>query len=374
MKVDGVSYHLKFLKERDETLVPLVFSNQDGVPKLLEVLAAKWGPERLKAEQTLTDSIWWNSAQVLIHSERAHEALAVAQSFYHQCHLLQESLGIRWHKGTPLVLIADCYRKLGFIAHAKRYLMLTLCEDAVQQKGQIDPAHAGVYHRLIWYFGMSDQVLREYAKKIWAVYEENKEQGKFAEFLLSKVDLKWMVEYPASAEVSYFHLNKFYLSNLLENLGDGTGRTLEALATYVLSCMAGCRISCRRVSHSTEYDLVASMEGTEIDFRSEMGRYFICECKDWAKPADFTTVAKFCRVLDSTKCRFGILFSKSGITGRESSTNAAREIFKVFQDRGMVILVIDGSDLELIRRGHNFISMLREKYEHVRLDLRDWNG
>jgi hypothetical protein len=111
------------------------------------------------------------------------------------------------------------------------------------------------------------------------------------------------------------------------------------------------------------------MEGFEIDFRSEFGRYFVCECKDWSSAADFTVMAKFCRVLDSIKSRFGILFSKSGITGAGISEYAEREQLKVFQDRGMVIVVIDKDDLEKIAAGVNFIGMLREKYELVRLDL-----
>src|SRR5262249_5624688 len=55
----------------------------------------------------------------------------------------------------------------------------------------------------------------------------------------------------------------------------------------------------------------------EVDFRSELGRVLVCECKDWSDPADFTTMAKFCRVLDSFKAKFGILFSKAGISGRD---------------------------------------------------------
>lgn len=113
------------------------------------------------------------------------------------------------------------------------------------------------------------------------------------------------------------------------------------------------------------------MEGFEVDFRSEMGRYFVCECKDWNKPADFTTMAKFCRVLDSTKSRFGILFSKQGISGAKKTVYAEREQLKVFQDRGMVIVVIDEKDLEYISNSRNFINLLRQRYEKIRLDLRN---
>jgi hypothetical protein len=112
------------------------------------------------------------------------------------------------------------------------------------------------------------------------------------------------------------------------------------------------------------------MEGFDVDFRSELGRYFVCECKDWSSPADFTVMAKFCRVLDSTKSKFGVLFSREGISGVSDSAFAAREQLKVFQDRGVVIVVVDRNDLAAVASGANLIQLLREKYEAVRLDLR----
>jgi len=123
------------------------------------------------------------------------------------------------------------------------------------------------------------------------------------------------------------------------------------------------------MSGSTDFDIVCSMEGFEVDFRSELGRYFVCECKDWKKPANFAAMAKFCRVLDSTKSRFGILFSKRGISGERRTKDAEREQLKVFQDRGMVIVVISEDDLTRVANGQNFITLLRNKYEKVRLDL-----
>ena len=123
------------------------------------------------------------------------------------------------------------------------------------------------------------------------------------------------------------------------------------------------------MSASTDYDLVCSMEGFNVDFRSELGRYFICECKDWNKPADFTAFAKFCRVLDSVKCRFGILFSKNGISGKGRGRYADLEQIKVFQDRGMIVVVVDQEDLETVSEGVSLVSILRLRYETIRLNL-----
>jgi hypothetical protein len=42
---------------------------------------------------------------------------------------------------------------------------------------------------------------------------------------------------------------------------------------------------------------------------------------------------------------------------------------KVFQDRGIIIVVLDEADLRGIATGRNLIGMLRSRYESVRLDL-----
>ena len=134
--------------------------------------------------------------------------------------------------------------------------------------------------------------------------------------------------------------------------------------------MPGCRTTRRQKTESTDYDIICSIEGFEVDFRSEFGRYFVCECKDWERPANFTMFAKFCRVLDSVKSRFGILFSKNGISGEGETKYAEREQLKIFQDRGMVIIVIDSNDLSYVADGGNLMNLLRAKYEKVRLDLK----
>jgi hypothetical protein len=90
-------------------------------------------------------------------------------------------------------------------------------------------------------------------------------------------------------------------------------------------------------------------EPLDLDFRSNLGRYFVCECKDWRdNPVDFTAFAKFCRVLDSVKCKFGIIFSQLGISGEGKERDAGLEQIKVYQDRGMVIVVINKEDLRSI--------------------------
>lgn len=219
-------------------------------------------------------------------------------------------------------------------------------------------------------FGLSHYELSRYAKDIWRLYQQNPEEARFPEWIIQELDHQWMTAFPSNAEAVRYDINAHYAIRLFERLGQGDGKSLERLAHYLLSAIPGCRAYRPQRSHSTDYDVVCAFEGANVDFRADLGRYFICECKDWEKPADFSAFAKFCRVLDAARCGFGILFTKNGITGEGQTAFAEREQLKEFHDRGLVVVVISEDDLSRVITGSNFVTMLRERYESIRLDLK----
>jgi hypothetical protein len=342
---------------------------RDGAARLVKRLPEHFSPEELRGGcrgRRLWElvGLYYQNLQ----PPRHRDALSIFSGLYDHMLLAQEQTGERIEKGMPLVWMRDSYRAIGFPAHAKRYMMLTLCEDAVSDEGIVDPER-GCYFRLVWRHGLPDAETKRYAKEAYDRYLDNQEAGMFPEYLLLGLDQNWMTELSAPDEAGQYTANTRYIQYLQSQLGEPTGKMLETLADYLITCMPGCRTARRQRSHSTEYDLICSVDGFEVDFRSELGRYFVCECKDWKSPADYTTMAKFSRVLDSTKSRFGILFSKKGISGETERKYAANEQQKIFQDRGMVIVVVDQNDLDRVAQGANFITLLRRKYEQVRLDL-----
>jgi len=312
---------------------------------------------------------WERIGNFYKNQHRFSEALSIYVKLYEQLLTSQKINSMRCHKGVPLVWISDCCSAMNLPAHAKRYLMLSLCEDAISESGLVSPDRTGTYFRLVWSGGILHSELYRYASEIFELAKDNPNESLFPEWLVQHLDQNWMTEFPTPREASMYMANTVYINHILSQLGETTGRKLEQLAEYVLSCMPGCRTYRRERSGSTDYDIVCSMEGVEVDFRSELGRHFVCECKDWQNPVDFSSFAKFCRVLDSTKSKFGILFSSQGITGERKTTDAEREQRKVFHDRGMVIIVVNNQDLRKVSLGYNFINILRTKYEKVRLDL-----
>src|SRR6516225_2524629 len=72
----------------------------------------------------------------------------------------------------PLCWVGECFSKLGFPVHAKRYLTLTLCEDALRECGIVSPNITGAYFRLIWEQGLPNEEFRRYARQLFELAEK----------------------------------------------------------------------------------------------------------------------------------------------------------------------------------------------------------
>jgi len=135
---DGI---LQEIESLDAELVPIL-AQTDSAWKLAELLPTKYPPEIVAKPPG--DRAWELAGLYLLRAGRSHEALGLFWALYLQMLKAQEKSG-RVHKGMPLVWMSDCFRQLGFPVHTKRYLMLTLCEDALQDKGIIRPEITGIY-------------------------------------------------------------------------------------------------------------------------------------------------------------------------------------------------------------------------------------
>jgi len=363
----------EWYKELQAKIPPELFpalGQPGGAPRLATELPKRYPAAEVATAGSEPRRIWELIGLFYRNQSLWHDAILIYDTMYR--HFLEEQTRThsRIHKGMPLVWISDCYESIANIPLAKRFRMLTLCEDAITMSGNVDPIETGSYFRLAWRHGLPHSELNRYSTEAYDIATNYPHEAFFPEFVLQELDTNWQVEVPSANDASLYVANTLYLQYLISRLGDKTGKGLERLAHYVLSCIPGCRTARRKRSGSTDYDVVCSIEGPAIDFREEVGRYFVRECKDWAAPADFSAFAKFCRVLDSVKARFGIIFSSEGITGEKGGTDARLEQIKVFQDRGLVIVVVNQRDLDAVATGVNFVSLLRAKYEQVRLELR----
>jgi len=360
-----LQHALGFIKSQLPAQCSSLLDQRDGAFRVVKVLEDSIDPSETEQGQC---GVWDNCARFYAMQGRFHEALMIYGAMYAKLMDMQTSQNERKHKGTPLVRISEIHGYLGHPLLAKRYVMLTICEDAITTGGKIPIDNTGSYFRAVWQHGIPDQEFHRYASEAWDASQLDSQAKRFPEWALQELDQKWMTEYPSSAEASLYVANPAYCDWLLSKLGTGDGKALERLAHYLLNCIPGFRAQMRTRTQSTDYDVYCAIEGPTYDFRSELGRYFLCECKDWKGPANVTTVQKLGGILRTQKCKFGIIFSKSGFSGQGEVKNAERELLKTKQD-GIIILMITEADLKEIARGANFFSMLRDRYEREHLDL-----
>jgi hypothetical protein len=293
--------------------------------------------------------------------------------YHHLYKLLLESQceDGRIHKGYPLVKLSEIYEEMGYSATADRFIMLTLIEDAISEKGFCN-RHGGVLWRLWPSRIKAIGVVEDLFRRAWEERVTYEKWGFCPEAVLQEFDNGWQSRSPTGHETSEWTANPYYASRLYDFINsrtDRSGKPLERLAHYLLSCIPGAIVRSRDKTLSSDNDVFVSLEGDLPDFRSDLGRQWICECKDVSDPLNVTAVMKFGRVLDSARCRAGILFSWSGVSGDDERLYSEREIAKLFQQHGIALLVIDGEDLRRLGLGDNLLLLLRAKYEKIRHDL-----
>jgi hypothetical protein len=354
--------------------VPLanLLADMRSFPELMTRLEQDY-PSKNALRDTQILGTWCSVANGLRQHHRPQDAAIVLTTVYEAVLRAQGSARPETPaRGTVLVFLSDTFLELGYPALALRYLVLTLCEDTLGEaegRGQL-PTTLGAYWRARGAFSMSDTDIHDLAERLANAFHAGDQLDRFSESVLLSIGDDWKRVMPRGDELNVYRVCQPYAEALLGNLGDGTGKALERLATYLLSCIPGCRVTGRVLTHSTDHDVVCAFDGSTGDFRDDLGRYVLVECKDWSRPADFTTVAKFARVLQSAKCRAGILISPSGMSGAENTNNANRERLKLYHDSGIVIMDLNESDLKSVVDGANLITLLRRKYEQVRLDAR----
>jgi len=320
-------------------LVPLL-DQRDGAAKLVQELPRIYSASVVSISQPPpggAQRAWELCGLYFFNQGRFNDALPIFERLY--LHMLewQDLTGKRCHKAMPLVWIAECHSRLGHPAIARRFLMLTLCEDAISLNGTIPADQSGIYFRLVWNEGISDAAVQNYAQLAYQTWKKKKKDSRYPEWVLQELGSEWQHVNPSTSETTIYTSNPKYVAHLLRGPGDKSGKTLERLSQYIFSVMPGVICNTRARTPSTDYDIVCSQYGVMADFRSEIGRYFIGECKDWKNKVGTTTIAKFSHVIDTVKCKFGVVFSRRGLSGAGKATNAEREQIKIYQSKNVVI-------------------------------------
>lgn len=337
--------------------------------KVVGELLKKYSPKINNSLQSNKYDRAWDAWETVglyyLMQDRPVEALSVFTRWYDELLDIQKLHNVRLHKGKPLVLISDCYWFMDWPSHSKRFLMCALIEDIKTDSGNIRDDRGAVF-RAKWRHQLSQLFLEEIAQKV-QINSTDFEQ--YPDAVLQNLPFGWQNEIPSVRESRAYVINRCYVNDMLDCLGDNQGKNLESLMFYLLICVPGLRAQMRLRTRTCEFDIVGSIDGTYADFRSELGRYFACECKDRKEISGYPHLAKFAMSLLGIKSKLGIFVSTSGITGQANTTDAKATIQRIYAESGTVIIAIDKNDLLRVKNGANLVDLMQIRYEQVRLDL-----
>ena len=151
---------------------------------------------------------------------------------------------------------------------------------------------------------------------------------------------------------------------------DDKGSTYEDLACLALDLLPAVRVKYRRLrSDTAEIDIVAEYDGApRIPLFEETGRYFVGECKNWAKPAAAKDLRDFFGKMRGCQAKLGIYFARNGVTGRADS-DAVGVIKMNFQSDGLIVVVITHEDLKAVAAGESLLHLIDRRCDAVRFQF-----
>lgn len=198
--------------------------------------------------------------------------------------------------------------------------------------------------------------------------------------------LTQLMQYIAKRKTRLMQLNdaaykKFCgLMNQLDKqkVGDCTrGELLEQIISTIFDdgyrVLVECRKNCR--TSSNEIDLLLSWtENAKFagfcDVYPCFGEMFLCECKNYTGKVSVTFVGKFYSLLKISGCKFGILISIDGVTGKGKWDAGQGLIKKIALKDDIYIIDLNLEDLKKIQENEGDIfHILYEKWQALRMDI-----
>jgi len=287
----------------------------------------------------------------------------------------------RLHKGVALQVTGETYLQLHHFSLAKRYFQLALIEDTITHRDNVSPespAYKSLTRDLNVPTADLDQLIQFALTRIADTGASCHPEKFYTEFLLSDVRPR-----TRDVEREIFRINPVYSKALLEKANSGTtdkekGDALEELGTYLLSCVDGFEIVGKK-HHTKDYeiDILIRNTITQDPILAGFGSYILVECKNWGKPVGTEQVNHFLSKIQFHDGHCGIIIAKDGISGYGESADekqadrryANLTVLKAFHRNGIIVMVLNGNDLERIVNGEaNILSILVSEYERIRFD------
>jgi hypothetical protein len=287
----------------------------------------------------------------------------------------------RYHKGSLTHQAGIFYLGLGQRHIARWFFILAFIEDVLSGLQKADtcsrPLEAPAATTLRTSFNMPRSVQKSIEEIATVAYSPDNDLWYFPETIavtLAKKELLPQPSHIGTEEIPLNHPLVQHLCDRLDEEGIGTnekGDRLEDLAAYLLQTLPGARVLRNVKTSEHESDLIVVQQPPGSSYMLEaLGRAFLVECKNWEKPVPADEVNHFVAKIRFHKCKCGILFATSSITGRPSQIFLERArvtLLRWFHQDGCSVLVVDKDDLQLLAKGTMSVGeLLLDKHELLR--------
>ncbi len=314
--------------------------------------------------------LWQTVGKTFEAKERIHGAKAIFESLYHEITAAQIEEECYIPKGMPLVWMRDyCFNNLNQPWLAQRYILLTIIEDAIANKGHINPNTVGSYWRAVWFHNIEDAVFRKMAKNAYRLFNNDKDMGRFPEWILLNLMDDFSVKYPSNQEIEISPLNEPFAEHWFGRICSEKkkkGAHFEDFCAYLMSCMPGFEVQRRVQTGDYHFDALIRNKSNATDYRSDFGIYIITESKNWSDPIGPQEISYFASKMLFHDIRTGIIFSQKGNTGKGENRNAALTLLKSFYKVGRIIIILTEADIRKVIAARNLVGLLQSKYEAAR--------
>ena len=204
------------------------FNDVEGEYKALSELRNEYFNSGNRHENTESQRVWECIALFFFHSNRPFQAIAIIKELYWSILRYQISENRHIHKGMPLVWLYEFYKQVNYIWLSRKYMYLTCVEDAIADAGCFKRS-SGVYFRLNYHFGMSNDEINELGQKLYEIYQNNRQTVTYPEYYLQIYGDSWKTTLPSVEEQSIWDINTYYFQHLLADIGGSSGKSLEDL-------------------------------------------------------------------------------------------------------------------------------------------------
>jgi hypothetical protein len=337
--------------------------------------------------QNAASETWGKIGGFLWQNRLYHLAADVTLAWYDRINELQKP-NKRYHKGAPAYYSAMHLLQAGDRRGAFWFCTMAFIEDVLSGNNDQIPTSAATKTLRIQ-FRQNQQTLGAIASRAIELKTKQPNIWMYPEATAVYLAREGKLLQPVTALSGDVQVNRPFLNQLIANLqADKStkkkGNSLEFLASYLSITLPGVAIQPNVKSFEQggtfehEIDLVVTQYGTLSTYLLEaMGRHFLIECKNWNRRVGVAELNHFVAKIRFHRCKCGVIFSKSGLTGERALKRRGPQFARLTQLRWYhqdecTLIVVNERDLNQVADGSlTFAQLLLRGYESVKFSTFD---